>query len=133
MKFLLDENIPTTIKKILSNNGYDVEHTNQKLKGKTDREVFDYAVKNKRCIITYDSDFNDFKEKKHYGIIKIEQISTNHQQKLLNVIKEEEKSRIEDIYIYIGRAKIYKEIKKYAKKSKKIKQFQRINLKMTFI
>jgi len=34
MKFLLDENIPVSIKKTLLANGYNVEHANQNLKGK---------------------------------------------------------------------------------------------------
>ena len=61
MKFLLDENIPVSIKKTLLANGYNVEHANQNLKGKKDREVFEYAVKNKQCIITYDIDFKEMK------------------------------------------------------------------------
>ena len=72
MKFLLDENIPASIKKNLSTNGYDVEHVNQNLKGKKDKEVFEYAVKNKQCIITYDIDFKELRKEPHYGIIKID-------------------------------------------------------------
>ena len=34
MKLLLDENIPSSMKKMLENEGYGVEHVNNKLKGK---------------------------------------------------------------------------------------------------
>lgn len=101
MKFLLDENIPATMKKTLKSNGYDVEHANDKLKGKKDKEVFEYAVKNKKCIITYDCDFNEFKPLKHYGIIKIEQITNKHQDKLLEIIEQQKLDGFEDIFIHI--------------------------------
>lgn len=130
MKFLLDENIPATIKKTLSTNGYNVEHANQNLKGKKDREVFEYAVNNKQCIITYDIDFKELRKEPHFGIIKIDQITDNHQQKLLKIIEEYKREGLQDIYIYLGRTKLYKEIKKYTKKTHKFKQFHRIPLEI---
>lgn len=129
MKFLLDENIPMSIKNILSSNGYNVEHVNQKLKGKKDREVFEYAVKNKQCIITYDIDFKEMKKEPHYGIIKIDQITDNCQQKLLKVLEECKQEGLQDVYIYLGKNNLYKETKKYTKKKHKFKQFHRIPLR----
>ena len=58
MKLLLDENIPAEYKKKLTKIGHDVEHVNQKCKGLKDNEIFEYSVRNKRCIITYDFDYN---------------------------------------------------------------------------
>ena len=128
MKFLLDENIPVSIKKTLLANGYNVEHANQNLKGKKDREVFEYAVKNKQCIITYDIDFKEMKKEPHYGIIKIDQITDNYQQKLLKILEECKQEGLQDVYIYLGRTKLYKEVKKYTKKKHKFKQFHRTSL-----
>lgn len=128
MKLLLDENIPVSIKKTLLANGYNVEHANQNLKGKKDREVFEYAVKNKQCIITYDIDFKEMKKEPHYGIIKIDQITDNYQQKLLKILEECKQEGLQDVYIYLGRTKLYKEVKKYTKKKHKFKQFHRISL-----
>ena len=127
MKFLLDENIPVSFKKKLIENGYDVEHINDNKKGVKDKNVFEYAVKNKKCIITYDCDFNNFKELKHYGIIKIEQITDDHQNKLLEIINEEKENGFEDIYIHITKNKVYKITKVYSKKNK-FKQFRKVPL-----
>lgn len=127
MKFLLDENIPISFKKKLIENGYDVEHINDNKKGAKDKNVFEYAVKNKKCIITYDCDFNNFKELKHYGIIKIEQITDDHQNKLLEIINEEKENGFEDIYIHITKNKVYKITKVYSKKNK-FKQFRKVPL-----
>lgn len=127
MKFLLDENIPISLKKKLIENGYDVEHINDNKKGVKDKNVFEYAVKNKKCIITYDCDFNNFKELKHYGIIKIEQITDDHQNKLLEIINEEKENGFEDIYIHITKNKVYKITKVYSKKNK-FKQFRKVPL-----
>ncbi len=127
MKFLLDENIPISFKKKLIENGYDVEHINDNKKGVKDKNVFEYAVKNKKCIITYDCDFNNFKELKHYGIIKIEQITDDHQNKLLEIINEEKENGFEDIYIHITKNKVYKITKVYSKKNK-FKQFRKVPL-----
>ena len=127
MKFLLDENIPISFKKKLIENGYDVEHINDNKKGVKDKNVFEYAVTNKKCIITYDCDFNNFKELKHYGIIKIEQITDDHQNKLLEIINEEKENGFEDIYIHITKNKVYKITKVYSKKNK-FKQFRKVPL-----
>jgi len=130
MKLLLDENIPSSMKKMLENEGYGVEHANNKLKGKSDKEVFKYANETKQCIITYDFDFNELRKEPHYGIIKIDQITDNHQQKLLKILDDYKQDGLEDTYIYLGRSKIYKEIKKYTKKKHKFKQFHRIPLEI---
>lgn len=46
MKFLLDENIPKELGNFLKNKGFKIELINSnKHKGKSDKEVFEYAVK----------------------------------------------------------------------------------------
>lgn len=128
MKFLLDENIPSSLKKVLKSNGYDVEHINDNKKGAKDKTVFEYAVNNKKCIITYDIDFAELRKEPHYGIIKIEQIIGNYHSKLLKVIEKYKQEGLQDIYIYLGESKSYIEVKKYTKKKNKFKQFQRMPL-----
>ena len=127
MKFLLDENIPVSLKKILKENGYDVEHINDNKKGTKDKDVFEYALKYKKCIITYDCDFNDFKALKHFGIIKIEQITEKYQEKLLEVISNFKKEGFEDVFIHITKNKVFKITKVYSKKNK-FKQFRKVPL-----
>lgn len=130
MKLLLDENIPISLKKLLKESGYDVEHINDNKKGMKDKEVFKYAVDNKQCIITYDIDYKELRKQPHYGIIKIEQIAEHHQQILLKIIEKYKNEDLKDIYIYIGKSKVYKEIKKYTKKTHIFKQFHRIPLEV---
>ena len=63
MKFLLDENIPKELGNFLKNKGFKIELINSnKHKGKSDKEVFEYAVKNGYTIITFDADFCSFKK-----------------------------------------------------------------------
>lgn len=129
MKFLLDENIAFSLKKVLKENGYDVEHINDRKKGIKDKEVFEYALKAKRCIITYDNDFNEYKVLKHYGIIKIEQISNKYQEKLLEIVKQQKSEGFEDIFIHITKNRVYKITKVFSKKNK-FKQFRKVPLEI---
>lgn len=121
MKLLLDENVPVSYIKELKKMGHDVEHINQYCKDFGDNEVLYYALKKKRMIITFDSDFCNFRKKEHYGIIKIDGKNNNPLQtliKLLKIIKEDE---IKDTYYQIDKNKIYKERKILSRK----KHFQR--------
>ena len=115
MKILLDENIPGDVKKQLKKDRYDVEHVNDHLKGKTDQEVFEYAIGNKRCIITKDIDFKNFKKLKHYGIIKIVG-RINEPYPLLAYILKYYQEDIEDKFIYVKIDEFIEEIKKYTKR-----------------
>lgn len=72
MKFLLDENVPNCYKEELKRYGFkDIKRINDFGKGLPDSEVFKIAVKEKRTIITIDTDFHDYKQLSHYGIISI--------------------------------------------------------------
>lgn len=72
MKFLLDENVPNMYKKELEKYGYrDIKRINDFGKGLPDEEVFNVAVREKRTIITIDTDFHNFKKQSHCGIISI--------------------------------------------------------------
>lgn len=56
MKILLDENFPEGFQKKLSKLGHDVSHINKVKKGMSDKEVFCFAIKEKRVIISNDLD-----------------------------------------------------------------------------
>ena len=117
MKILLDENIPGDVKKQLKKDKYDVEHVNDHLKGKTDQEIFEYAIKTKRCIITKDIDFHKFKKLHHYGIIKIVGCMNEPYVFILKIIKDYEGNMIDKL-IYLKTEEYIEETKKYTKKGK---------------
>ena len=63
MKFLLDENVPRIIQKLLQKEGYDVltlEELN--MRGVSNGDVAKYALKIDAIIITFDSDFLKLKK-----------------------------------------------------------------------
>ena len=72
MKFLTDENINFRIVKVLREAGYDVKDVKEEMKSSKDIEVLNFAIKEKRVLITYDKDFMKhpaFTNIKHAGII----------------------------------------------------------------
>lgn len=72
MKFLFDENVQNSFKKELEKFGYkDIKRINDFKKGITDKEVFEYAQKEERIIVTIDTDFYEWKKDKHFGIISL--------------------------------------------------------------
>ncbi len=133
MKFLLDENIPNSYKKELEKSGYkDIKRINDFNKGITDKEVFNYALKERRTIITNDTDFYEWKKDKHYGIISLSGKLENPIQSMIQAIKQiknddrfKNVNELDDIFIrvtnmeFIVGRKIksrYKEVKcKYKK------------------
>ena len=70
MRFLLDENVHKGLFLFLKNSGYDAIFSP---KGIDDVEVFKIAVKEKRTLLSRDSDFLDdkFITSKHNGILLV--------------------------------------------------------------
>lgn len=130
MKFLLDENVPEGFIKVLKKNGYkDITHINKLQKGLPDKEVFDYAVKNRLCIVSHDSDFDDFQIKPHYGIIRVKGKVKNKEESLIQLLSNIKKEDLIDTYFCIDVDDVYKKIKKYTKrKNKRFKQFHKIHI-----
>lgn len=131
MKLLLDENVPVDIISNLKRAGHDVEHVNKKCKGLSDNEVLEYAKKNKRTIISFDSDFCNLRKREHYGIIKVDGKIKNPVTLIIELLKQFKDKDIKNIYFQINEKSVFKEEKKYGKKHKWIfKQFHRtyINL-----
>jgi len=61
MKFIVDAQLPAALSKFLSKKGFDVIHTDD-LPNKefsTDKEISEISLKEKRIVITKDSDFLD--------------------------------------------------------------------------
>lgn len=133
MKFLLDENIPNSYKEELERNDYkDIKRINDVNKGMTDREVFNYALNEKRTIITIDTDFYEWKKDKHYGIISLSGKLKDPIKSMVQAIKQVKRddrfkntNELDDIFIRVNNIEFivgrkikskYKEVKcKYKK------------------
>ena len=117
MRFLIDENVALSITKSLRKAGYDVKDIKElKLFNISDKEVLDLANKEKRIIITYDSDFeNDpyFINIKHFGIILLkfrDQSSNIVLETILKILKSRASDKIPNNFTIISESevKIYK-------------------------
>jgi len=75
LEFLIDENISPLVAQELRALGYNVKHVREVgLKGCSDREVIEYAKREKRALITLDADFADVRKYPpgtHAGIIRL--------------------------------------------------------------
>ena len=86
MKLLLDENIPINYGEELKKRGNDIKHikkTNESIK---DSEIYKIALKEKRFIVTRDSDFNVYIDMKNYGILKISGFVDKELTKIINIL-----------------------------------------------
>lgn len=131
MKFLLDENIPKELGNFLKNKGFKIELINSnKHKGKSDKEVFEYAVKNGYTIITFDDDFCSFKKLFHCGIIKLNGKLNNPEEPLMKAINYYKDKDMKDLFIQVdSSSKMVEESKKYSKKNV-FKQFRKMPIKL---
>lgn len=128
---MLDENIPKEIGDFLKEKRFKVESINSnKHKGKSDKEVFEYAVKNKYTIITFDADFCSFKKEYHYGIIKLNGKLKAPKEILIKVINYYKSKNIKDLFVQVeSPMKMIEESKKYSKKNI-FKQFRKMPIKL---
>ena len=133
MKVLLDENVPQGIIKVLKKAGHDVEHINYKCKGMKDEDVLEYAYKNKRTIISIDSDFCQFKIREHYGIIKVSGKLPELDKPLLQLLQLIKGTSTKNVYYQINENGAFKEIKKYGKKRKNfLKNLHRTKIELEY-
>ena len=75
MRIKLEENLPASLATVLGTLHHDV-HTvaQEKLTGRSDRELWDVAQRDERFLITQDLDFSDlrrFSPGTHYGILLV--------------------------------------------------------------
>lgn len=63
MNLKLDENLPVSVSDMLVDFGHDV-HTvrDERLEGRSDKEVWEFAQRESRFFITQDMDFSDLRE-----------------------------------------------------------------------
>lgn len=110
--FLADENIPRKSYQILLENGIDVKHiTDEGLASISDKQVIDFAIKENRLIITFDSDFGELIFRLNYkpiGVIYFRWKEFRPKEPgeyLLNLIEKEE-INLEGYLTVIDRNKI---------------------------
>ncbi len=123
MKLLLDENIPFSFKRDLKKAGYDVEHVIDKNQGKKDEDIFNYAVKNKKTIISYDSDYLKFRIREHYGIIKLNGKLKNPMEVLIELLNKIKTMEYKNVLYQIDLKKVICEKKVYSKRKHIFKQY----------
>jgi predicted nuclease of predicted toxin-antitoxin system len=86
MRFLLDVNAGGSLVSWLEDLGHDVVEVRHKDPGMKDDDILDWAVKEKRIIITTDSDFEEIiwrQRKVHCGILRLENIPRLERKTLL--------------------------------------------------
>ncbi|MGM0567028.1 MAG: DUF5615 family PIN-like protein [Bacteroidota bacterium] len=66
MKLLTNENFPLKSNIVLEENGFDVLWIGRDFKGYHDHEVMELAIREKRMIITFDSDYGELVFKHGY-------------------------------------------------------------------
>ena len=73
MKFILDENLPLSLKSIFAKHSHTTEHvTDVGLRGAPDETIAQYAQKNKSILVTKDLDFGNlmvYPIGSHYGVL----------------------------------------------------------------
>ena len=73
MKFILDENMPLSVRDTLRESGHEVEHIREtSLQGASDFEIANHARKKNAILITKDIEFGSiilYPENAHYGSI----------------------------------------------------------------
>lgn len=86
MRFLLDVNASGALANWLEDLGHDVVEVRHRDPRMRDDDILDWAVKEKRIIITTDSDFEEtiWRQRKiHYGILRMENLPRSDRKDLL--------------------------------------------------
>ncbi len=93
--------MPNYYKEALEKHGYsDIKRINDFGKGFPDNKVFEIAVKEKRILITIDTDFHAFKKETHYGIISLSGKLINPIDVIATTLKQLEKDTTLSEYIF---------------------------------
>lgn len=116
LKFLLDADMPRSSAEVIQSIGFEVEDVRDiGMKSAKDKEIIEYALRNKRIIITRDTDFGELlRYPKHPGAIILRLPYTFTAKKINERLEEFLKSvREEDI----GETITIVEISRYRKRS----------------
>ncbi len=111
MKFLANENFPTTSYKILKSQNWDIEHVGEFNMGISDEEVMETSINEQRIIITFDSDYGELVFKYGYkpvGVIflRIKEFSPEFPAQLLDKLLIKEKLEVDGRFTVIDENQI---------------------------
>lgn len=90
MKFLLDANIPYSIRQIFDGDDVALHVRDLGLSDAADAAVFAYAVREKAVLITRDLDFGNillFSPRDHYGIIVLKVPPSYHATDIMRILR----------------------------------------------
>lgn len=93
-RLLLDENIGKKTAEVLRENGYDVRSVFEDMRGVSDVDILDTAMREKRIVVTLDKDFGMlvFRDsKKHLGVLFLrlqKESAENITQAILSTLSE---------------------------------------------
>lgn len=121
MKLLLDENMPVSYAEHLKKKGNDVTHIKKTNESMKDSEIYKKAIKEKRFIITKDSDYDVYSDMKNYGIIKISGFVEDELLKMIYLLGlyKIDRDKYPGIVYIMRNSYFYKVIPKFSKKGKK--------------
>jgi predicted nuclease of predicted toxin-antitoxin system len=113
MRIKLDENLPLSLKAVLTSLAHDV-HTvaDENLTGKDDRTIWGATQRDERILITQDLDFSDlrlFVPGKHYGTLLVRLRSPdleNLRQRISEIFRKEDVSSWKGCFIVATERKI---------------------------
>ena len=87
MKFLVDVNAGGASANFLSEQGHDVQEVRNRNPRMSDEEILNWAVSERRIILTADKDFEEMvwlQGKQHCGILRLENLPRQDRLKLLH-------------------------------------------------
>jgi len=110
ISLLLDEDVHLLLSSALRKRGFDVTHTQElDRKGKTDAEQLAYAVKNEKCIFSFNvkdyvllhNEYVDL-DKDHWGIIVSKQLPVGGTlRRLLKLFQENSKESLKNKFEFL--------------------------------
>lgn len=109
LRFLADENISSSLVRVLRKNDYDVKDIKEeKLFGIEDKEVLELAFKENRTVITHDKDFANllnYSPIKHKGVILLRfsnQSPKNVIGRFIPILKKTNINKITNSLVIVG-------------------------------
>ena len=86
MKFLLDVNASGAVFRWLIDRGHNVVEVGRTNPRMSDDEILDWAVRERRCIVTTDNDFEEMiwrQKRLHCGVLRLENLPRTERKSLL--------------------------------------------------
>ncbi|MBU1180939.1 MAG: DUF5615 family PIN-like protein [Pseudomonadota bacterium] len=111
MNFLLDVNASGVVARWLIQLGHDVAEVGRKDPGMSDNEILNWAVRERRIIITTDNDFEEMiwrQGKPHCGVLRLENLPRSERINLLCDALDRHSSDLESGAIVIALSKKFR-------------------------